>query len=349
MRTDPRHSLESNGETAYFLAAGRWETDDPYVYEYASRPWDVVTTPIARGPFGNLKNYLVTRSITIYHESFVSPIRLQGMSPAGMLGVGLPIRFGDRCRYWNYIPGGGTVPSTLPGTMDVVMDGGDQQLIALIARDFLRKTLPEDSVDALERGASMHQLPIPEHEANRLARWLFAMLEAAQHRTQPVSQDALARVIEEELPWRLTRACDFSGDVPLRWKPSARRRALDRAIEFLRGTDIASVTIGDLCHIASVSERTLEYIFRENLSLTPLRFIRLLRLYAARRELVETEPGTTTIGDIADRMGLLHHGRFAAEYNTLFGEMPSQTLARPPVAVECPLIAGELLHRSVTN
>jgi transcriptional regulator GlxA family with amidase domain len=115
----------------------------------------------------------------------------------------------------------------------------------------------------------MHQLPIPEHEANRLARWLFAMLEAAKHRTQPVSQDALARVIEEELPWRLVQACDFPGDVPLRWKPSARRRALDRAIEFLRGTDIASVTIGDLCHIASVSERTLEYIFRENLSLTP--------------------------------------------------------------------------------
>jgi AraC-like DNA-binding protein len=65
--------------------------------------------------------------------------------------------------------------------------------------------------------------------------------------------------------------------------------------------------------------------------------------------LVETERGTATIGDIADRMGLLHHSRFAAEYSALFGEMPSQTLARPPVAVECPLIVGELLHRSVTS
>jgi len=232
--------------------------------------------------------------------------------------------------------------------MDVVIDGGHRQLIALIARDFLRKTLPEDTVDALERGASMHQLPIPEHEADRLARWLLAMLEAAKHRTQPVSQDALARVVEQELPWRLAQACHFPSVPPLRWKPSARRHALDRAIEFLRGTDIASVTVGDLCHIAGVKERTLEYIFREKLGLGPLRFIRLLRLHAARRELVATEAGKTTIGDIADRMGLLHHSRFAAEYSALFGEMPSQTLAKPPVA-ESPLIVGELLHRSVTS
>lgn len=349
MQTGPKHSLESNEETACFLAAGRWETDDPCVYEYASRPWEVVSTPIARGSFQTRKDYLVTRSIIIYHESFASPIRLQGASPAGMLGVGLPLRFGDRCRYWGYSPGGGTVPASLPGAIDVVMDGEHLQLIVLIARDFLRKTLPEDSADALERGASMHQLPIREHKADRLARWLLAMLEAAKHRTQPVSQHALARVVEQELPWRLARACDFPGDLPLRWKPSARRRALDRAIEFLRETDIASVTIGDLCHIAGVKQRTLEYGFREELGLNPLRFIRLLRLHAARRELVETEPGKTKIGDIADRMGLLHHSRFAAEYSALFGEMPSQTLARPPVAVESPLIIGEKLHRAVTN
>ncbi len=195
----------------------------------------------------------------------------------------------------------------------------------------------------------MHQLPIPEHEADRLTRWLLAMLESAKHRTQPVSQDALARVIEEELPGRLARACHFPGGLPLRWKPSARRRALNRVIEFLRGTDIASVTIGDLCHIIDVKQRTLEYGFREELGLSPLRFIRLLRLHAARRELLETEPGKTTIGDIADRMGLLHHSRFAAEYSALFGEMPSQKLARPPVAVESPLIVGELLRRAVTS
>jgi AraC family ethanolamine operon transcriptional activator len=106
---------------------------------------------------------------------------------------------------------------------------------------------------------------------------------------------------------------------------------------FLRHADIASVCVGDLCRAAAATQRTLEYGFREALGLSPLRFLRLLRLHMARRELAAAQAGTTTVADIADHFGLLHHSRFAAEYATLFGEMPSQTLARPPVRVASPM------------
>jgi AraC family ethanolamine operon transcriptional activator len=89
-----------------------------------------------------------------------------------------------------------------------------------------------------------------------------------------------------------------------------------------------------------VTQRTLEYGFRERLGLSPLRFLRLLRLHTARRELAAAQAGTTTVADIADRLGLLHHSRFAAEYAALFGEMPSQTWARPPLCVTSPMMLG---------
>jgi AraC family ethanolamine operon transcriptional activator len=87
-----------------------------------------------------------------------------------------------------------------------------------------------------------------------------------------------------------------------------------------------------------VSQRTLEYGFREELGVGPLRFLRLLRLHMARRELARSQAASTTVADVADHFGILHHSRFAAEYANLFGEMPSQTLARPTLHVASPML-----------
>jgi AraC family ethanolamine operon transcriptional activator len=50
-----------------------------------------------------------------------------------------------------------------------------------------------------------------------------------------------------------------------------------------------------------------------------------VRLNGVRREL---RHGTAElrIGDVAARWGFWHQSQFAADYRTLFGELPSQTL-----------------------
>jgi AraC family ethanolamine operon transcriptional activator len=202
----------------------------------------------------------------------------------------------------------------------------------------LRRSLPEDAVDALERGALLHQLPVRGRESAAIARWLSAIIDAAKRQADPASLSMLSRTLEEELPWRLVGACRFDDASASRRETSARRRALDRAITFLRDADIASVGVSDLCRATAVTQRTLEYGFREGLGLSPLRFLRLLRLHTARRELAGAEAASTSVADIADRLGLLHHSRFAVEYAALFGEMPSQTLARAPLRLASPLL-----------
>jgi AraC family ethanolamine operon transcriptional activator len=260
------------------------------------------------------------------------------MSPPGMLAVGLPLRVGDKSRYWGTSPAGDTLPATLPGAVDVVLDAGQEHLVVLVALDLLRRSLPDDVVHALEQGAVLRQLPVRGLEAAAIARWLLTIIDAAKRQADPASLTVLSRAVEEELPWRLARACLPESAPASRREAPARRRALDRAIAFLRDADIASVDVGDLCRAAMVSQRTLEYGFRDELGCSPLRFLRLLRLHMARRELAGAQAGSTTVADIADRFGLLHHSRFAAEYADLFGEMPSQMLSRPPLQVTSPLL-----------
>jgi len=49
---------------------------------------------------------------------------------------------------------------------------------------------------------------------------------------------------------------------------------------------------------------------------------------AIRDQLIDVEPESTTICEVASQWGMTHFGRFSVEYRQLFGESPSQSLAR---------------------
>jgi AraC family ethanolamine operon transcriptional activator len=110
---------------------------------------------------------------------------------------------------------------------------------------------------------------------------------------------------------------------------SSRRAVVRRVEEFLDAHEREIPALAELCAIAGAGERTLEYAFREQLGLTPGRYLRLRRLNRVRRELRGADPATTRVTDVAMRWGFWQLGRFATEYRALFGERPSETLAGP--------------------
>jgi AraC family ethanolamine operon transcriptional activator len=95
----------------------------------------------------------------------------------------------------------------------------------------------------------------------------------------------------------------------------------------LAETITSPITITELCAIANVSRRTLQYSFESILGVSPQRFIRLTRLNQIRRELSDPHE-TRPIADIAFNYGFYHPGLFAHNYKLLFGENPSMTLQR---------------------
>ena len=92
-----------------------------------------------------------------------------------------------------------------------------------------------------------------------------------------------------------------------------------------KGTDIY---VTDLCRVTGVSERTLEYAFKQVMGLTPVAFLVRLRLHRVRHALLAAAPGSTSITVEALRWGFWLFGEFARIYNDCFGELPSDTLLR---------------------
>jgi AraC family ethanolamine operon transcriptional activator len=100
-----------------------------------------------------------------------------------------------------------------------------------------------------------------------------------------------------------------------------------RAEAWLRQNLSDPPTIAALCAALGTSERTLHEAFREHLDATPKAYLKVLRLEAARRDLLHGPEGMR-VTDVALDYGFLHFGWFSQDYRRLFGETPSQTLKR---------------------
>ena len=87
--------------------------------------------------------------------------------------------------------------------------------------------------------------------------------------------------------------------------------------------------IPELCRAIGTSERALRVCCEENIGMGPKRYLVLRRMNFARQALMKSARTETTVTEIATRYGFWQFGRFAGEYKSLFGELPSATLAGP--------------------
>jgi len=90
------------------------------------------------------------------------------------------------------------------------------------------------------------------------------------------------------------------------------------------------LTIGRLCAVSVVGERSLQKAFHSRRGMSPMRFVAERRLAAARERLTGSAPGRD-VTTVAMELGFGHVGRFAQMYRQAFGETPSATLKRVAV------------------
>jgi AraC family transcriptional regulator, ethanolamine operon transcriptional activator len=107
-----------------------------------------------------------------------------------------------------------------------------------------------------------------------------------------------------------------------------RARVLKAALKVINDSTEDVITVGHLCRIARASERTLDYAFAERFGLSPAQYMKARRLNAAHNDFCREHEHQMKIADIANKWGFWHLGQFARDYQTWFGELPSETYER---------------------
>jgi AraC-like DNA-binding protein len=100
-----------------------------------------------------------------------------------------------------------------------------------------------------------------------------------------------------------------------------------RAIAFIESDPARDMTLAEIAAAAYISPRALQYAFTRHLGTTPMAYLRRVRLAAAHRDLLTTDPAAgATVTTIAARWGFAHPGRFATAYREAYGHSPSHAL-----------------------
>jgi transcriptional regulator GlxA family with amidase domain len=101
---------------------------------------------------------------------------------------------------------------------------------------------------------------------------------------------------------------------------------LRRAIRYIDDHAADDIALADIAAAAGLGARALQLVFRRYHDVTPLEYLRRVRLDRAHRDLQASTPADSTVGGIADRWRFPHHGNFSALYLRTYGSSPSITL-----------------------
>jgi AraC family ethanolamine operon transcriptional activator len=144
-----------------------------------------------------------------------------------------------------------------------------------------------------------------------------------------INTEPVRCALEVTIPRLILSATAATQDIKISSPLTNRRlRALAAIEQRLAMPTSPPTTVGELCQVAGVSERTLQYLLKQKYGITPKAYLKLVRLNGVHRALYRTNSRKAKIADIANEWGFWHMGQFAKDYKGLFGELPSVTFSK---------------------
>lgn len=214
------------------------------------------------------------------------------------------------------------------GDIDLDWPGNCRLLSVKVDRAALEReldaALDQQIVSPLLLGASFGLADGPGRTWAAMVRLLHAELRisdglAAQPRMAARWRDMLVSglALTVEHPY---------GDEPAGMQGPRRPRTVKRALDAMHAEPWRQFTARDLATVAGVGVRVLQESFRQHVGMSPLTYLRRLRLDGVHAELTRADPWQVNVSEVAYRWGFTHLGRFAGAYRTRYGVPPSQTL-----------------------
>ena len=279
---------------------GQFESHDVDEYTQLIQPWDIRLNQLSRGRFGGTLRAVMTPGMVLYQERWRRQAEVRGSTPSGYVLFGVHLGRRSRFEWCREELGPCRVACARPSTeFAFTAPERSHHAVLLVQPELLARGLGDARCEQLSSG---RHLAVQAAASQRLAAAITGVVQRYAERPELLEHPDEARFIEASLLRVLSR-CSATEAADME-TPSAGRRivAVRDAIECIEHR-LGLVTAPELALAAGVSQRTLEYAFREQLGTTPGAYARIFRLNAARQELANSDSGSTTVSRVGRRWG----------------------------------------------
>lgn len=289
--------------------------------------WNQTYSQLTCGVLQSSLQQLSGRRFQIFRELINQRVVQHGEAPRGRICFAVPMavpgvarmqgRGVDECSVF-VLQGGEEFMFHMPMGMDLLSITFDREVFEQAIASASR---PDELTTLLRQ-------PVLQIPAGRLGRSRSRLLRLFEHVL--VSADVQAHDTEHWLEGALVSElvgllADPECDKLQRHGSSPGSYIVEKCHRLTVEDRLNPPSVVDLCQRLRVSRRSVQNGFRSVTETTPINYIRSIRLNGVRRELMNTCSGEVSIGDAAARWGFFHLSHFAADYQELFGELPSQT------------------------
>ena len=305
---------------------GRKESFDISEQSQLIGKFDVRLNQLVTGQFRGGLEFVDTPNMMVYEQQWGRKSEVFGTAPEGYMVIGTSADKRPSELQWcgdilDHQRFGVTGPG---GRVDYVMPDQTHNVALLIKPEILLRALGRPAYELLIRDPSIQFTPAA---GARLVAAITGTIRNYAKRPELLKDLTEVSALESTLLDILISCLEHSSIEDQFHCSPTRRKYVRSAIDLVEGFD-ASPTALELARAVGVSQRTLNYAFREVLGVTPIRYLQLHRLNAAHRQLCKNGPRSASVTDIALKYGFGHAGRFSILHKQMFNEKPSMTLRR---------------------
>lgn len=288
---------------------------------YRANGWDADYRQITPGPFWMQISACLFGDVSLFREIPGQQISSVMQSPEDTVTV-LAAFSNDEIKVSGHAVSNDTIVIIPPHSdMNITTPRGCEGITIDIPQAMFQEFL--DAVTGLDSAG-----PAGQVVSFRLGKRRLAALHQMLYYHLPISS---YRLPEHGDDVRLvTHLCTLLAKSPLNpiggdpYRRVSKDRVIRRAKDYIDAHLADDVRIPDLCRYCAVSLSTLERAFKEEIGVTPLRYMLVVRLHESRLKLRSKDALHQSVAHIASKCGFTHMGRFARAYHQHFGVLPSE-------------------------
>ena len=189
----------------------------------------------------------------------------------------------------------------------------------------LRGSLTDEETESVMRSlANPHLRLVHRSAADQLRRIFADVYEVVSSSPECISDSVRVASMARDLRSAVVATLTYGHSNGMEVLPSRRALIVRDTRQLVMEWPDRYARVEELCGALGISRRTLQISFQEALGIKPSAYLVAVRLNGARRSIRYVR----SVAEAATSWGFWHFGRFAQYYQSMFGELPSETFRR---------------------